>query len=196
MTLNPWRTRFLKKNAWWFIIASKFNEKKRLLNVQFCNLLLFRLIRVLKKLTKQWTMLKIATKGQKTWKQRFKRCWRKLKVERHTKLISSYHCVTYFLVLVLWPSINIMCTLLCFEDLLSQLKNDGRGDSLPSDSLTKMLEKALGMVTEMKNRNFTSQKISAEKERDEAIKCKLFHADYPQHHQSSCYLAIRAVDYH
>ncbi|MEQ2239068.1 hypothetical protein ILYODFUR_000794, partial [Ilyodon furcidens] len=56
------------------------------------------------------------------------------------------------------------------KDLLNQLKNDGRGDSLPADSLTKMLEKAQGMVTEMKNRNFTSQQTAAEKERDEAIK--------------------------
>ncbi|XP_027877262.1 laminin subunit alpha-3 isoform X1 [Xiphophorus couchianus] len=56
------------------------------------------------------------------------------------------------------------------KDLLFQLKNDGRGDSLPADSLTKMLEKAQSMVTEMKNRNFTSQKTAAETERAEAIK--------------------------
>ncbi|KAM4557143.1 laminin subunit alpha-3-like [Fundulus diaphanus] len=55
-------------------------------------------------------------------------------------------------------------------DLLSQMKNDGRGDSLPANSLNEMLEKAQAMVTEMKNRNFTSQKTAAEKERDEAIK--------------------------
>lgn len=78
--------------------------------------------------------------------------------------------------------------MLCyFEDLLFQLKNDGRGDSLPADSLTKMLEKAQSMVTEMKNRNFTSQKTAAETERAEAIKCKLPHTEYPNvHNQSSC----------
>ncbi|XP_054888860.1 laminin subunit alpha-3-like isoform X2 [Poeciliopsis prolifica] len=56
------------------------------------------------------------------------------------------------------------------KDLLFQLKNEGRGDSLPADSLTKMLEKAQSMVTEMENRNFTAQKTAAEKERAEAIK--------------------------
>lgn len=56
------------------------------------------------------------------------------------------------------------------KDLQSRPKNDGRGDTLPSDSVTALLEKAVGMVTEMKNRNFTSQKTAAEKERDEALK--------------------------
>ncbi|XP_038159689.1 laminin subunit alpha-3-like isoform X1 [Cyprinodon tularosa] len=56
------------------------------------------------------------------------------------------------------------------EDLLNQLKNEGRGDSLPADSLNKMLEKAKGMVTEMKNRDFTTQKTDAENEREEARK--------------------------
>ncbi|XP_014845866.1 PREDICTED: laminin subunit alpha-3-like isoform X1 [Poecilia mexicana] len=56
------------------------------------------------------------------------------------------------------------------KDLIFQLKNDGRGDSLPADSLTNILEKAQSMVTEMQNRNFTSQKTAAETEQAEATK--------------------------
>uniref|UniRef100_A0A3Q3ANB8 Si:ch211-241e1.3 n=1 Tax=Kryptolebias marmoratus TaxID=37003 RepID=A0A3Q3ANB8_KRYMA len=53
-------------------------------------------------------------------------------------------------------------------DLLEQLRNqDGRGDAFPNESLTNMLNEAQRMVTEMQNRNFTSQKTAAETERDE-----------------------------
>ncbi|XP_037538133.1 laminin subunit alpha-3 [Nematolebias whitei] len=56
-------------------------------------------------------------------------------------------------------------------DLLDQLRNqNGRGDSFPSDSFTKMLEEAQRMVKEMENRNFTSQRTAAETERDKAKK--------------------------
>ncbi|XP_017277955.1 laminin subunit alpha-3-like isoform X2 [Kryptolebias marmoratus] len=56
-------------------------------------------------------------------------------------------------------------------DLLEQLRNqDGRGDAFPNESLTNMLNEAQRMVTEMQNRNFTSQKTAAETERDEAKK--------------------------
>ncbi|KAM4728827.1 laminin subunit alpha-3-like isoform 2-T2 [Anableps anableps] len=65
---------------------------------------------------------------------------------------------------------EIQKMLMKIKELLNQLKNDGRGDSLPANSLIQMLEKAQDMVTEMKNRNFTSQKTAAEKEKDEAIK--------------------------
>ncbi|XP_061588324.1 laminin subunit alpha-3-like isoform X2 [Cololabis saira] len=57
------------------------------------------------------------------------------------------------------------------QDLLDKLNNEGnRGDALPNDSLGKMLEDAQRMVKEMEKRNFTPQKTSAEKERDEAKK--------------------------
>uniref|UniRef100_A0A3B3VMR3 Si:ch211-241e1.3 n=1 Tax=Poecilia latipinna TaxID=48699 RepID=A0A3B3VMR3_9TELE len=79
------------------------------------------------------------------------------------------------LLLTLW----VLCY---FEDLIFQLKNDGRGDSLPADSLTNILEKAQSMVTEMQNRNFTSQKTAAETELAEATKCKLPHAERPNEH--------------
>uniref|UniRef100_A0A3B3VJF9 Si:ch211-241e1.3 n=1 Tax=Poecilia latipinna TaxID=48699 RepID=A0A3B3VJF9_9TELE len=75
------------------------------------------------------------------------------------------------LLLTLW----VLCY---FEDLIFQLKNDGRGDSLPADSLTNILEKAQSMVTEMQNRNFTSQKTAAETELAEATKCKLPHNNF------------------
>lgn len=45
---------------------------------------------------------------------------------------------------------------------------------MPNEDLAKMLKDAQRMVKEMENRNFTSQKTAAEKERDEAEKCKLF----------------------
>lgn len=60
-------------------------------------------------------------------------------------------------------------------DLLDQLRNqNGRGDSFPSDNLTKMLEEAQRMVKEMENRNFTSQRTAAETERDKAKKRNKF----------------------
>jgi len=59
-------------------------------------------------------------------------------------------------------------------DLLDQLKNEGnRGDTFPTDSLAKMLEDAQRMVKEMENKNFTPQKTAAEREREEAKKCKI-----------------------
>lgn len=59
------------------------------------------------------------------------------------------------------------------EDLLNQMKTEeGRGDSLPSESLLSMLEKAQRMVKEMEERNFAPQKTVAEKEREEAQKCE------------------------
>lgn len=61
-----------------------------------------------------------------------------------------------------------------FEALLDQLKEAGTsGDMLPNENLAKMLEDAQRMVKEMENRNFTPQKRAAEKERDEAKKCKI-----------------------
>ncbi|KAM4551973.1 laminin subunit alpha-3-like isoform 1-T1 [Odontesthes bonariensis] len=57
------------------------------------------------------------------------------------------------------------------QDLLDQLKNEGnRGDTFPNESLAKMLEDAQRMVKEMENKNFTSQKTAAEREREEAKK--------------------------
>ncbi|XP_029380661.1 laminin subunit alpha-3-like isoform X2 [Echeneis naucrates] len=56
------------------------------------------------------------------------------------------------------------------KDLLNQLKNTGRGDSLPNESLGKMLEDAQRLVDEMEKRNFTPQKTAAEKEQEEAKK--------------------------
>ncbi|RVE61913.1 hypothetical protein OJAV_G00175350 [Oryzias javanicus] len=57
------------------------------------------------------------------------------------------------------------------QDLLNQMKTEeGRGDSLPSESLLTMLEKAQRMVKEMEERNFTPQKMAAEKEKEEAQK--------------------------
>lgn len=59
------------------------------------------------------------------------------------------------------------------EDLLNQMKKEeGRGDSLPSESLLSVLEKAQRMVKEMEERNFTPQKLAAEKEKEEAQKCE------------------------
>lgn len=64
-------------------------------------------------------------------------------------------------------------------EFLNQLQNEGgRGDSIPNESLAKMLEDAQRMVKEMENRNFTPQKTAAEKERDEAKKCKINYASY------------------
>lgn len=57
-----------------------------------------------------------------------------------------------------------------FEDLLQKLKETGT--TLPSEDLAKMLRDAEGMVKEMEKRNFTPQKTAAEKEKDEAKKCK------------------------
>lgn len=60
-----------------------------------------------------------------------------------------------------------------FEALLDQLREAGTsGDSLPNESLASLLENAQRMVKEMEDRNFTPQKKAAEKERDEAKKCK------------------------
>ncbi|XP_041804417.1 laminin subunit alpha-3-like isoform X2 [Chelmon rostratus] len=66
---------------------------------------------------------------------------------------------------------EIRTTLKKIQALLDQLKNASTSDSvLPSENLAKMLEDAQRMVKEMANRNFTSQKTAAEKERDEAKK--------------------------
>lgn len=56
------------------------------------------------------------------------------------------------------------------KDLLQKLKE--AGTTLPSKDLEKMLRDAKRMVREMENRNFTPQKTAAEKEKDEAKKCK------------------------
>ncbi|KAM9718848.1 laminin subunit alpha-3-like isoform 1-T1 [Menidia menidia] len=56
------------------------------------------------------------------------------------------------------------------QDLLDQLKNEGRGDSLPNESLAKMLEEAQRMVNEMEDKDFTPQRTAAEKEKEEAKK--------------------------
>lgn len=58
--------------------------------------------------------------------------------------------------------------------LLDQLKKtESRGDALPNDSLSQMLDDAQRMVTEMENRNFTPQKTAAEQEKDKAKKCMI-----------------------
>ncbi|CAJ1072333.1 laminin subunit alpha-3-like [Xyrichtys novacula] len=54
--------------------------------------------------------------------------------------------------------------------LLDQLKENNSGDTVPNENLATMLEDAERMVNEMEKRNFTPQKTSAEKERDEAKK--------------------------
>ncbi|XP_018532089.1 laminin subunit alpha-3 isoform X4 [Lates calcarifer] len=56
------------------------------------------------------------------------------------------------------------------QALLDQLEAGTSGDTVPSESLTKMLEEAQRMVKEMEERDFTPQKTAAEKERDEAKK--------------------------
>lgn len=61
-----------------------------------------------------------------------------------------------------------------FEAFLDQLKEAGSsGDSVPNESLAKMLEDAQRMVKEMEDRNFTPQETAAVKERDKAKKCKI-----------------------
>lgn len=63
------------------------------------------------------------------------------------------------------------CIFFCiFKDLLQQLKETGT--TLPSGDLEKMLKDAEAMVKEMEKRNFSPQKTAAEKEKDEAKKCK------------------------
>lgn len=60
-----------------------------------------------------------------------------------------------------------------FKALLDQLQDASTGgDRVPSENLGKLLEEAQRMVKEMENRDFTPQKTAAEKERDEAKKCK------------------------
>lgn len=60
-----------------------------------------------------------------------------------------------------------------FKALLDQLQEAGTsGDSVPTENLGKLLDEATRMVKEMENRDFTPQKTAAEKERDEATKCK------------------------
>nr|XP_054596449.1 laminin subunit alpha-3 isoform X2 [Nothobranchius furzeri] len=57
------------------------------------------------------------------------------------------------------------------RDLLRQLRDQsGRGDSLPNDSVTKMLADAQRMVKEMEDRNFSPQMTAAKKEKEEAEK--------------------------
>lgn len=63
-----------------------------------------------------------------------------------------------------------MCIFFVSEALLDQLEAGTSGDTVPSESLTKMLEEAQRMVKEMEERDFTPQKTAAEKERDEAKK--------------------------
>lgn len=46
------------------------------------------------------------------------------------------------------------------------------GATLPSKDLEKMLRDAEGLVKEMEKRNFTPQKMAAEKEKNEAKKRK------------------------
>lgn len=43
---------------------------------------------------------------------------------------------------------------------------------VPSGNLAKLLEEAERMVNEMENKNFTPPKTAAEKEREEAKKCR------------------------
>ncbi|TDH05750.1 hypothetical protein EPR50_G00125750 [Perca flavescens] len=56
------------------------------------------------------------------------------------------------------------------QALLDQLKEADTSGDVPNENLSKMLEDAQRMVKEMENRNFTSQKAAAEKEREEAKK--------------------------
>lgn len=62
--------------------------------------------------------------------------------------------------------------------LLDQLKDQGSGDTLPSEDLAKMLEEAQRMVNEMEDRNFNPQKTAAEKEKDEAMKRKILYLSH------------------
>lgn len=62
---------------------------------------------------------------------------------------------------------------LYFKALLDQLQEAGTsGELVPSENLGKLLDEATRMVKEMEDRDFTPQKTAAEKERDEAQKCK------------------------
>lgn len=60
-----------------------------------------------------------------------------------------------------------------FPALLDQLQEAGTsGETVPSENLGKLMDEARRMVEEMEDRDFTPQKTAAEKERDEARKCK------------------------
>lgn len=60
-----------------------------------------------------------------------------------------------------------------FKALVDQLQEaDTSGEMVPSENLGKLMDEAKRMVEEMENRDFTPQKTAAEKERDEARKCK------------------------
>lgn len=66
---------------------------------------------------------------------------------------------------------GLLCVTL--KALLDQLQEAGTsGDPVPSENLGKLLDEATRMVKEMEDRDFTPQKTAAEKERDEAKKCK------------------------
>lgn len=71
--------------------------------------------------------------------------------------------------------LTLVCVLLCvyLKALLDQLQESGTsGYSVPTENLGKLLDEATRMVKEMENRDFTPHKTAAEKERDEAKKCK------------------------
>lgn len=60
-----------------------------------------------------------------------------------------------------------------FKALVDQLQEaDTSGETVPSENLGELMDEAKRMVEEMENRDFTPQKTAAEKERDEARKCK------------------------
>lgn len=60
-----------------------------------------------------------------------------------------------------------------FTALLDQLQEAGTsGDPVPSENLGKLMDEATRLVKEMEGRDFTPQKTAAEKEKDEAQKCK------------------------
>lgn len=83
-----------------------------------------------------------------------------------------------------------------FKALLKQLQEDGT--KVPSENLGKLLEEAQRMVNEMENRDFTPQKTAAEKERDEAKKCKEMSSRQRSHIMKKsryhCFLAIMCVE--
>lgn len=81
----------------------------------------------------------------------------------HQHLVVS-HCFGCFL-------ITTLRTFGCvFIDLLQRLKESGT--TVPSEDSEKLFRDAERMVKEMEKRNFTPQKTAAQKENDEAKKCK------------------------
>lgn len=59
-------------------------------------------------------------------------------------------------------------------ELLAQLDTNSGGSGLPSGDIGKKLAEAERMVREMEQRDFNTQKMRAEREREEAQKCKQF----------------------